>query len=234
MKDNANQTPKSVQEICKINGLRPNDTKTVYNRKRKSQNTSEKSAEEQTFGDSEPFLHLKAKYFGSVECYTLFKEIQIEDLVYHIKNFEVISIISILIKYKTVIGIDRTFNVGSLYLTSMVFKCKRINSRATKESPLMLGPAFLHRESKLKDYSLFLGQVKTALMEKIPVDDLKTFEERIIFGSDDEKALVKAFKIVFPNSKRRLRSLYLKKNEERMQIVFLLINKFYYNLKTVE
>lgn len=116
-------------------------------------------------------------------------------------------------------GIDRTFNVSTVYATCIVIKQKRVLSQTGKENPLFLGPVYLHRSSKLEDYSIFLSAVKAAIMAHVTIEEMKDFEEKITFGSDDEKALVKAIQSVFPLSKRILCSLHLKKNLRQNMIV---------------
>ena len=69
-----------VSKNMQKNSLIYNDNKTIYVHKRKTKNSNKQRAEEQLFGKSEPFVHPKGKYYGSIKCYTLFKEVQIKDL----------------------------------------------------------------------------------------------------------------------------------------------------------
>lgn len=58
-------------------------------------------------------------------------------------------------KHGSVIGIDRTFNLGSCYVTAMTFKHQADVQRETKGNPIMLGPIMLHYESDFKAYTTF-------------------------------------------------------------------------------
>lgn len=62
---------------------------------------------------------------------------------------------------KLIIGIDRTFNLGPLYLTAITYKDMRVISRKTNESPIKLGPMLLHREAKMENYADFLSHIKS-------------------------------------------------------------------------
>ena len=190
--------------MCSDRFSSPNDTKTVYNAKRKVRTISDPSPKEDFFKN----VSLSFVNDDSPKCYVLFTDLQIKDLLYHIRNFE------------TVIGIDRTFNVGKLYLTTMVYKNRRVLRKQSKDHPLVLGPCFLHRDSKLKDYGLFLSHVKTAMMDHVDADSMLEIEKQMVFGSDEEKALVKAIRCIFPNASRRLCSLHLKKNITRKMIEY--------------
>ena len=56
--------------------------------------------------------------------------------------------------------------------------------------------------------------------------EIGEWEAGIIFGTDGEKALIKAIKSTFPNSGSRLCYLHLKKNVEKKMIVFLTHNLY--------
>ena len=111
-----------------------------------------------------------------------------------------------------IVGIDRTFNVGPYYLTAMSFKNARVVSNSTKQSPICIGPIMLHRQSNFREYSILMSTFKSAINKDIPIDDMINWEKSVTFGTDGEKALMKAIKSSFPNSKTRLCYLHLTKN----------------------
>ena len=161
------------------------------------------------------------------ECspiFILYNETQIKDMKYHIKNFDVIFYRLIFLKIfskNCVIGIDRTFNVGTLYATVMTYKNRRVVSKLSceKDHPISIGPIMLHRESNMREYSHLLHSFKSAIFNNSVSDEFDKLEELITFGSDEEKALTKAIKAVFPKSKYRQCYLHFQKNVSRKLIV---------------
>lgn len=107
------------------------------------------------------------------------------------------------IKNGCIIGIDRTFNVGSCYLTVTIFKNKSILKNETGEPPIMLGPMYLHWDGSYHTYQRFLSHLQSALRD---------IEQKIIFGTDGEKALSNAIKTCFPTAIHTLCTRHLKEN----------------------
>lgn len=52
----------------------------------------------------------------------------------------------------SVIGIDRTFNLGPCFVTSTTYKNVKILKRETLQNPIFLGPIFLHWDGKTDSY----------------------------------------------------------------------------------
>ena len=104
-----------------------------------------------------------------------------------------------------IIGIDRTFNLGSVYVTNMVYKNKKVISKETGDHPIFIGPLFLHWEGSFLSYHTFLSHVKARLQDNINTIDLR-------IGSDDEKGLTKAIDSVFPEATRLLCTKHMKDN----------------------
>ena len=124
-----------------------------------------------------------------------------------------------------IIGIDRTFNVGELYLTVMSYKNVRVVSNSTKENPISIGPIMLHRQSEFREYSLLLNSFKIAINKDLTINEIENWEKRVTFGTDGEKALLKAIKNCFPNSMNRLCYLHLYKNINQ-KLSVILFKKF--------
>lgn len=72
----------------------------------------------------------------------------------------------------------------------------------------MLGPVFLHWDGSYATYCDFLSKMRSAFGFHVPVD-------KIVFGSDEESALVNAIKTTFPGSQHILCTSHLKENAQR-------------------
>ena len=93
----------------------------------------------------------------NIICYTTE---QILDLNYYIKNSS-----------NQQIGIDRTFNLGNYFVTTLVFKNQSVIRKQSRidpdEHPIFLGPIMLHKDATFKTYKSFLEQIKTELDSEI-------------------------------------------------------------------
>lgn len=108
----------------------------------------------------------------------------------------------------SIIGVDRTFNLVSCYVTSIVYKQRAMVHIESGESPLFLGPMYLHWDGEFKTYHAFFAYIKSELLERVSNIDLK-------IGSDQEAGLTKALKSCFPDSKRILCARHTKENVSR-------------------
>lgn len=127
----------------------------------------------------------------SVICYT--KE-QMQDLQHFLKTDS-----------DRILGIDRTFNLGAVYVTNIVYKNVKVTSKETGDHPIFVGPMFLHWEGSFLSYHTFLSHVKARIQEGVNCIDLR-------MGSDDEPGLTKAIDSVFPNISRLLCTKHIKDN----------------------
>ena len=109
-----------------------------------------------------------------------------------------------------IIGIDRTVNLGKCFATTIIFKNERLMGTESKKNPMFLGPIFLHWDGKTETYCKFFSHI-SAKVERNFDPDLK-LNEKTIIGSDDEKALLKAIEICFPNARRYLCTKHLEDN----------------------
>ena len=112
---------------------------------------------------------------------------------------------------RSVLSVDRTFNLSSLYVTLMVFKNKKVVRRSTQEPPIFVGPIMLHGDGKLPTYLHFFSSVSAAL-NGTTVASSELVCDGIVTGSDEEQALVTASKLAFPNSKHLYCMLHCKDN----------------------
>ena len=89
----------------------------------------------------------------------------------------------------TVLGVDKTFNLGQLHVTPAVFKNLGIVRPTTNTHPLFIGPTLVHGNSDTKTYNTFFHFIRQAI-EGAP--------RELVIGSDEEMAIRKAAKSVFP------------------------------------
>ncbi len=93
----------------------------------------------------------------------------------------------------TVLGFDKTFNLGDVHVTLGVFKHLGVTRKDTGTYPIFPGPIFLHGNSDVTTYMDFFSHLST-LLEGSPSTP--------VFGSDNEQALVNAISRAFPQSHR--------------------------------
>ncbi len=103
-----------------------------------------------------------------------------------------------------IIGMDRTFNLSSCYLTTICFKNANVLSKISSENPIILGPMFLSWDGHEHTYQRFLSHLQI----KLKVTD----RSKIVFGSDQEQAMVNAIEDCFPDATHILCTRHLKDN----------------------
>ena len=102
----------------------------------------------------------------------------------------------------TPLGFDKTYKLGNIFLTGSVYKHLAVKSSETGETPIFLGPMYLHTKSTFSDFHPFFSCLASKLK------DVNT--DQLIISSDDEQALVKAIHFNFPNAKHFLCSRHLR------------------------
>ena len=112
---------------------------------------------------------------------------------------------------RSVLCVDRTFNVSSLFLTLTVFKNRSVVRRNTMQPPIFLGPMFLHGDGSFLTYLTFFMFLRGVLDTDLHAAELK-LTEGLITGSDEESALVKAIRTAFPQSKHLFCMLHCQDN----------------------
>ena len=102
----------------------------------------------------------------------------------------------------SIFGIDATFELGDFYVTLTTYKNPSLRNCRTSNSPVFLGPAFIHMERRTQDYQSFFS----SLLKLEPcLRDLKAY------GTDGEAALTGALESCFPHA-ISLRCFIHKKN----------------------
>ena len=94
-----------------------------------------------------------------------------------------------------ILGIDRTFNLGAVYVASFVYKNIKVVNKETSDHPIFVGPMFLHWDGSFLSCHTFMSHVRARLSETIRHIDIR-------IGSDDESGLTKAIDDVSPNVQR--------------------------------
>ena len=103
----------------------------------------------------------------------------------------------------TVLGIDKTYNLGQLLVTPTVFKHLGVVRSGTSSHPLFFGPILLHGNSDWQTYGTFLNVIAMMLHDSMSPP---------VIGSDQEKAIRKAAKFAFFNSEMTSCLRHLKDN----------------------
>jgi hypothetical protein len=62
-----------------------------------------------------------------------------------------------------VLGLDRTFNLGSCYVTTIVYKNLKVIRKDSNDHPVLFGPMLLHFDGYKETYHDFLAHVKSVL-----------------------------------------------------------------------
>jgi len=112
---------------------------------------------------------------------------------------------------RSVLCIDRTFNLSSLYVTVMAFKNKKVVRKTSQEPPIFIGPMMLHGDGKFATYFHFFSAINAAL-NGTEVDSSELVCDGLITGSDEEQAIVSAAKLAFSTSNQLYCMLHCKDN----------------------
>ena len=91
----------------------------------------------------------------------------------------------------SILSVDPTFNLGSFFVTPLVFLQKAFVSKRTGKSPIFLGPILIHQRMNTEAYSYFTYQLQILLPS---LRGIKAF------GTDGEVALANAFENAFPKA----------------------------------
>lgn len=94
----------------------------------------------------------------------------------------------------SVLSFDKTFNLGSIYVTPSVYKNTAVNRKRTGDHPIFLGPIFLHGHSDRQNYGMFFSHLSVLMMD--------CNQQALTLGSDDELALRHCMQAFFPGRRR--------------------------------
>ncbi|KAL3891264.1 hypothetical protein ACJMK2_003527 [Sinanodonta woodiana] len=105
----------------------------------------------------------------------------------------------------SVLGVDRTFNLGNFYVTVFSYKIRCLISNRTKDFPVMFGPCMIHFDAEEETNGKFFSHVSDRLGQKT----------RLTIGSDEEKSMTNAFKAKFPHANFLLCTKHIHENIRR-------------------
>ena len=126
---------------------------------------------------SSDFIQLLIFRPSHVPVIILYTEDQIQDL----KRFCCGSYSSL----KTILGVDKTFNLCDLWVTTTVYKNLSLVRRyRDQNNPIFCGPIFLHGNSYKVTYNIFFSPLASILR-----DHIKETNQMPIFGCDEEAAI---------------------------------------------
>jgi len=112
---------------------------------------------------------------------------------------------------RSVLCVDRTFNVSCLFATVTVFKNKSVLRKRSNDFPLFVGPILLHGDGQFSTYRQFFAHLHDALNSDVASTELR-WNESVLTGSDEEQALVKALQYAFPGSPHLYCMIHCKDN----------------------
>ena len=110
----------------------------------------------------------------------------------------------------SVLGFYKTYNLGAIYVTPSVFKNPVLQSKIGQDSPLFIGPTFLHGHSHTKTYSQFFGHLSGHLM----ACDFGA----LTMGSDNELAMRKAMQHFFARTRSVVCSRHIRENQSHTKV----------------
>ena len=104
---------------------------------------------------SNKYVRLLLRHHGKVPCVILYTDEQISD----IRRFCCAAPSG----QSTILGVDKTFNLGDLHVTGTVFKYLAVKRRSTDDHPIVAGPMFLHGNSDTETFYLFFQHIQGLL-----------------------------------------------------------------------
>ena len=108
------------------------------------------------------------------------------------------------------LGIDRTFNLGACFATTLVYQHNNLKRKGTDNSPIMLAAIYLHWDGSYGTYHRFFAHLQSKLGT-----DISGTQSRIVIGSDREAALTMAIKQCFPSAVQLLCTRHLQEKVRR-------------------
>lgn len=115
-------------------------------------------------------------------------------------------------EHRSVLGADRTFTLSRCFVTVLVYKNMNLEWKGGKRgNPVFVGPVYLHWKGDFANYYELFSALKRDLFD-FELAGTQLDPTFLNFGTDQEKAMVKAITAVFPKSPKLLCTLHLKKN----------------------
>jgi len=200
--------PLQVYDSLKANGdTAPRDSNVVYN-KQKADRWSKKKASGKTtcsnFGDEVQEVIKLVQTDNFVRCVIVTRNTVPSVILYTDRQIHELKSFCFRRTDGSVLGFDKTYNLAGLHVTPSVYKNSALIRRRTGDSPIFMGPIFIHSHSDIETYSQFFGHLSMKLMD--------CNQQQLTLGSDDELAVRKCFKHFFPRAATVVCSRHLKEN----------------------
>jgi hypothetical protein len=112
---------------------------------------------------------------------------------------------------RSVLGVDRTFNLGPCYVTVVVFNNPSVVRNDTRTSPTFAGPMYLHWDGSYNTYVDMFTHLRSTIDSAVVNTELR-LSASVVIGSDAERGLTKAIREVFHESTHLLCVKHLKDN----------------------
>ena len=155
--------------------------------------------------DNHPFVQHLVPLKGKPPGFVLYVADQLNDIV---------QFFSADARYPSIMGIDRTFNLGECYVTCTVYKNNRVLRKTSQEPPIMLGPVYLHWDGCYESYHGFFSHLQCKF-DSITLAGMEVGIKDLLVGSDEERPLTKAIQRCFPDSTMLLCTCHLEDNTRR-------------------
>ena len=197
--ENSFDAPRNLKQVQNI---KHNNERGKRNTENNRKNTADDIQTIINTMNEHPFIQEIVQTKGKPPMVILYNEEQLKE----VKKFCVTK------NDKSILGVDRTFNLGACFVTLTVFKNTHLLRRSTQSFPIMLGPLFLHWDGECSTYQRFFSHLRTKLDANIGTE---IGLNEIIVGSDEEKAILKAVQQSFPSATQILYQRHLEENIRR-------------------
>jgi len=94
---------------------------------------------------------------------------------------------------------DRTFNIGPCFVTTLVYKNRSVVHKSSNDSPIFLGPVMFHFNAKTETYTAFFSHLAAVIGTEAIHTELMA-DDDLVFGLDEERAIVNAICDIFHSS----------------------------------
>jgi len=140
-----------------------------------------------------PFVRQVTFKEGMDPCMLLYLNESITDLESCLRNGQCI------------VGVDKTFNMGKVFVTALNYKNTGLFRATTRSNPIFIGPIFIHGTSTKEAFDVFFREIASLVASSQPIP----------IGSDGESALVQSIKNNFPDCIHLKCILHVKANVEQ-------------------
>ena len=117
---------------------------------------------------------------------------------------------------RSVVWVDRTFNLGLSYVTLSVYRNMSVHAKSSCDHPEFVGPVMFQFDGEIDTYLRFFRTVNDVLCGDLSCAETNGHVE-VIFGSD-EKAMVVAMRQAFPGSQHIFCAWHVEENVRRFVI----------------